>query len=212
MSDNVPLPPNSMIVPPPPPPPPPPALPEAKETGGEVVNLSTAVTSVSALSRAWGIQFTVVQAMLRSVTPFYMDGKQSFYRLIDVTRIFDARKAEKSSSDEKDFTGDKPPLGATPAELKTYYQAKKEEQSWIKQRNDNAIMSGQLLLADDVQKTLIETYKVVVHSLDNLGDIFEREGIITSHEVTKVDELVDKLRQQMADDLRKLTDGEVDDV
>ena len=208
--------------------PPPPQEPMTdKITGGAVwgavdenqINLGTILVTLGHFCRIMGVNPVTVGKMIKPVKPAKIEGSHALYLLTDIVQVRDYRDnpqlttpMAKRVGGPKDFTGDEPPEGCTPAELKTFYQAKQAEQAYIKTKNDNELNSGELLLKADVEKTLIDGFKIVAHYLDNLGDILERDGVITHAEVDAVDRSVDSIREQLAAALREMTSGGVDDL
>lgn len=196
-------------------------------TGGEVwgavdpnqINLGTILVTIGHYSRIMGENPATVIKKLSGVVPRKIVGNQSLYLLTEMIMTRDYRDNPtlntphaKRIGAPKDFSGDQPPPGATPAELKTFYQAKQAEQAYIKTKNDNDLNSGMLLRADDAERTFIEAFKIVSHYLDSIGDILERDGVITHAEVVGVDASVDNVRRQLVDALLEATKGEVDNL
>lgn len=183
------------------------------------IDLGTVLVTIGHFCRILGENPQTVNKKLKGLQPAKIIGSHALYLLKDMVNVKDFRDNPtlntphaKRATGPKDFTGDEPPEGCTPAELKTFYQAKQAEQAYIKTKNDNELNSGELLLKADVEKTLIDGFKIVAHYLDNLGDILERDGVITHAEVDAVDRSVDSIREQLAAALREMTSGGVDDL
>ena len=187
------------------------------------INIATVLVTKNHLALAYGLNIPKITKMIDGVQPFKIEGKSVLYRLMDVCQPIDNRSdiakrisatnaAKHTGTGDRDFTGEEPPPGSTAAELKTFYQAKQAEQTFIRIKNENDQAAGELLRADDAERTFIEAFKIVAHYLDNLGDILERDGVITHAEVTDVDNSVDKIRVQLAEALSDATNGEVDEL
>lgn len=193
-----------------------------RSSHADQIELPSVLVTKGHLATTFSKPTPTVAKMIQNVKPMMIVNNQVLYRLVDVVTILDSREGlalhhaqnhpRATGGKTKDFTGDAPPPGATPAELKTYFQAKQAEQQYIKTKNDNDISTGDLLHKDDVEKTLINAFKVVAHYMDNLGDILERDGVITHAEVTAVDASVDKIRQQLAEELMNMTNGKVGEL
>ena len=204
------------------------------------IDLNSVLVSKGHMVRVFGLNHATYNKMIENIEPGGTCGKGDLYRLVDLVTPIDTRSASAQrdgrrradianrtaqvnhplnfpqpkpvESDELDFTGDEPPVGCTPAELRTFYQAKKEEQQYIKTKNENELASGELLRADDAERTFIEAFKIVAHYLNSIGDILERDGVITHAEVEGVDESIDKIRAQLVDSLMEATKGKVENL
>lgn len=182
------------------------------------IDMNTVLVTIGHLSRVLGDNPATVNKKLKDVMPAKIIGSYALFLLKDVVVVRDYRINPSRAAPHpkygapKDFTGDQPPPGATPAELKTFYQAKQAEQGYIKTRTENARSAGELLDRGDVERTIIDAFKVVAHYLDSIGDILERDGVITHAEVAGVDRSVDSIREQMAAALREITNNKVDDL
>lgn len=239
MSAKIPKPPAMPPVKIPPPPgtpevkiPPPPGTPSIDAesdlaTGGRTwgavdpnqIDLGTVLVTIGHFCRILGENPQTVNKKLKGLQPAKIIGSHALYLLKDMVNVKDFRDNPGKSTTFANrheapvsFTGDEPPPHCTPTELKTFYQAKQAEQNYIKIKNDNDLTAGLLLQRHEVERTIIEAFKIVAHYLDNLGDILERDGVITHAEVDAVDQSVDSIREQLAAALRDITNSGVDNL
>jgi phage terminase Nu1 subunit (DNA packaging protein) len=157
------------------------------------------------LAETYKISVPTITKMIGNVPASGRRNGGMVWHLSDVTKMLDIRKTEEeeSKSEPEEVVTD--PEKMPPAERRLHYQAEDlKEAAQIKARR-NAVESGQLLEAADVEKVLAQAFKTLALTLDTLPDLFERDGLVQSSDVQRVIEIVDNSRSQIASDLSKLS-------
>ena len=179
------------------------------------------------LSKMFGISVITIRKKINGVIPTKTFGRQGdTFDIADVAELLDVRddeivmkhttttnpgkntpkKPAKSTSEETpvETDDDGAPVGASPAQLKVWFQAKTAEQEYLAKKTKNEIEDGVLLVASDVEKGLASTLKTLIQAVDTLPDSLENQGIITGDQIHSVAELTDTMRAQIIDDLNRV--------
>jgi len=157
------------------------------------------------LAEAFKISVPTVTKMVGSTPPVGRRNGGMVYHLKDVAELLDTRKADEPKDVEIPPEINTDPEKMPAAERRLHYQAEDlKEAAKIKARR-NAVESGQLLEAKEVEKVLAQAFKTLALTLDTLPDLFERDGLIQTADVERVIEIVDNSRAQIAVDLSRLS-------
>lgn len=158
------------------------------------------------LAEAYKISIPTITRMIGSTPPSGRRNGGMVYHLKDVSEMIDVRKKDEPVEEKKaepEVITD--PDKMDPSARRLHYQAEDlKEAAKIKARR-NAVESGQLLEAKQVEQVLAQAFKTLALTLDTLPDLFERDGLIQSSDVERVIEIVDNSRLQLANDLAKLS-------
>ncbi|RLA50058.1 MAG: hypothetical protein DRR42_14135 [Gammaproteobacteria bacterium] len=166
--------------------------------------------TVAQLSIAFSIGAATVRRRLGPTPPVEMNGKKSYYELCDVATLIDVR--DPYIPDEpKEPTVETDPNKMKPMDRKTYYQAEDLKQSAEIKFRRNALEAATLIPAEDVERVLAAAFKTIALTLDTLPDALERDGIISSTDVSYVLRIIDASREQLATTLGELA-PEVEDI
>lgn len=187
------------------------------------IDLSTVLVTLGHLSGVFGPTVMSLKKRMQNVSPYSIDGSLILYRLVDVVELVETRTGtalnianahnQKASSgggeaseahegimtEISEVEEEQKLSKMTPAQMKTYFQAKLARETYLKAKQDNLAASGELVEVADVERSAIAAFKIISNFMENMGDILEREGVISSAEVEGVNLVVDKQRDQLAD-------------
>jgi len=157
------------------------------------------------LSAAYGVHATTVRKMIGNIKPAQSSNRAQVWLLGDITTLNDVRKPYiPPEPDEEVIETD--PDKMKPADRRVHYQAEDLKEASELKRRKNDLESGAVIAAVDVERALAEAFKVVALLLDTLPDIIERDGILAPSDIPPIIDLLDGAREQLANDLSKLSD------
>jgi hypothetical protein len=194
---QAPPPPNSTI------PPPPVALtPSARGKSTRYIYKFT----LSQLAEIWGVTRNTARKRIGNTKPCDPEGRNAtVWDLKDVATFMDIRQDASVIK----MTRGSIPTDLDPVKKLKLHQANDMEQAYKLKRIKVRKELGKLLEADNVERVVAKAYKSLVMFLDNLPDILERNGLISRDKVVKVARLVDRTRDQMADDIDELVEDDL---
>jgi len=134
----------------------------------------------------------------------------TLYDINDVSTLMDCRidakpVVTKATAPTAPIIGDDPAtIGMNPSQIKMYYQAKDVEQAYLIKRKRVEVDEGIWIHEQDVERGIANSYKGVATFLGNLTDILERSGIIDTHDVPRVSEMISKTQLELADSMGKI--------
>ncbi|ENO3686530.1 DUF1441 family protein, partial [Escherichia coli] len=142
----------------------------------ELKNLVLNINQLAALS---GLHRQTVVARLKNIRPAGGHDKLKLYRLTDILT---------------EFMGLPPPVAEgemDPHERKAWYQSERERLKFEQE-------TAQLIPASDVRREFAIWAKAVVQVLETLPDILERDCGLQPAAVSRVQSIIDDLRDQIA--------------
>jgi len=145
----------------------------------EIASLKLNISQLAAIT---DIHRQTVSARLQNV-PLAPDSnsKKKLYLITDILRELMQPTVSPLMDDGK----------MLPADDKAYWQARNEQLKY-------EVSTGQLIPAEDVAREFSLLVKSVVMVLETLPDILERDCALTPAAVTRVQEVIDDLREQMS--------------
>lgn len=152
---------------------------------GEVNSIAEAHNwSISQIARAFGMDRKTVARRLEDsrITPA---GKKNGYPTYALRDVGPALFSEHVLFDPEDD-----PSNLPPSERKAWYQSENERVKLEKELR-------QLLAAEEVHLEMSKLAKAVTTTLDSLPDILERDCDLPPEAITRVQDSVDALREQM---------------
>ncbi|OAT46998.1 DUF1441 family protein [Providencia heimbachae] len=153
----------------------------------ELKNLKLNVSQLAAIS---DVHRQTVAARLKNVTP--VGGNGSNLKLYSLTSILsELMKLPPPVSSEE----------MLPQDRKAWYQSERERLKFEQE-------TGELILASDVAREFASLAKAVVQTLETLPDILERDCALAPSAVSRVQSIIDDLRDQVAE--RVINEEEVD--
>ena len=159
--------------------------------------------NITQLAKAFNYSPPTIRKMLGETEPAGKRGSSNVWRLCDVTTLNDVREPYIQQAPEEKVE-ETDPNKMKPMDRKTHYQAEDLKQaSEIKARR-NAVESGELMLAQEVEIALSKAFKVIALTLDTLPDALERDGYISSNDIGSIIDILDNARLQLAADLSEL--------
>ncbi|EMU8997189.1 MULTISPECIES: DUF1441 family protein [Providencia] len=143
--------------------------------------------NVSQLAALADVHRQTVAARIKSITP--VGGNGSNLKLYSLTSILSElmKLPPPVSSDEM-----------LPQDRKAWYQSERERLKFEQE-------TGELILASDVAREFAALAKAVIQTLETLPDILERDCALTPSAVSRVQNIIDDLRDQIAE---RVIDGE----
>jgi|GEM_PF-449898 len=170
--------------------------------------------NITQLSEAFGISRPTITKMLGKSPAAGKIGRSDYWDLKDIATLNDVRDPyvppESTKSDGDNVPED--PAKMKPFDRVNYYKAEDLKQSTLLKQRKNAQESRLLIPAEEVEFALADGFKKVALTLDTLPDALERDGIIGSDDISKLIDLIDRARSQLARDLSELspTTNEID--
>lgn len=153
-------------------------------------NLFDLKLNINQIAELVGMHRQTVSQRVAGLTPAVgSNSKLKLYALSDLIRI---GLSEKMSSDVDS-------LG--PQDRKAFWQAENER---LKYERD----TGELVPAFEVAQEMSFLAKAVVQSLDTLPDILERDCGLPPAALMRVQQVIDDLRDQMAQQIQQNNDGQ----
>lgn len=153
-------------------------------------NLFDLKLNINQIAELVGMHRQTVSQRVAGLTPAVgSNSKLKLYALSDLIRI---GLSEKMSSDVDS-------LG--PQDRKAFWQAENER---LKYERD----TGELVLAFEVAQEMSFLAKAVVQSLDTLPDILERDCGLPPAALMRVQQVIDDLRDQMAQQIQQNNDDD----
>lgn len=153
--------------------------------------------TVGELCELWGVTTNTVMRRIKgipSAPKVYQEPK--CWNLADVTRHVDMSNPDMDEA------------GLNAQGKLQLFKANDMEQAFILKQIKVAQQKGSLLEADEIERVVAKMYKGLVMFMDNLPDILERKGLIDREDVTKVARLIDRTRDQMADDIAEMVNAD----
>ena len=202
--------------------PPPPSSTPVKSADLVVgVGRESCMFNTKQLAEFFEMSVTAVTKRIKGVTP---DGKIGRFMVWDISRVAiltnDAHTSIQQTYDLSkrndrslgDISADEPlptsDLGSmTPNELKTYFQTVDIQQSYLKKKIANEETAGELLRKSDVLDSMVNSFKIISNYLDSLPDVLERDGLISSADMDKTINSVDRVRVELANSLDEFLEG-----
>lgn len=181
------------------------------------------IFNINQLVLAFATNRNKLLKMIENVDPIEIKGKAKFYNINDVASINDCRNPDivinstpfnhrphhsnstytGSESEEDEIITD--PRDMSPTQKINYYKAEDLMQSAMLKQLKNDTETGKLMIAQEVERTIAESFKKIALVLDTLPDLLERDGIIGSGDIEKVINVLDNSRQQLAIDLSEIS-------
>ncbi|AYN29995.1 DUF1441 family protein [Buttiauxella sp. 3AFRM03] len=152
----------------------------------ELKNLQLSIAQLAALS---GMHRQTVSARLKNIPP--TGGNGSNLTLYSLTSVIGELMRAAPPSDDDDMDAH---------ERKAWYQSERERLKFEQE-------TSQLIPASDVARDFAAIIKAVVQTLETLPDILERDCALTPSAVKRVQDIIDDLRDQMA---QKIYDADDD--
>lgn len=177
------------------------------KSGGDAIPAGTDYQyfSRNQLSAIFGISVPTITKMVGSTMPAARRNGGMVYHLKDVATLLDIRKInDPDIEDDEEFETD--PDKMKPADRRMHYQAEDLKQAAAIKSRRNDVEAGQLLEAVEVERVLAQAFKTLALTLDTLPDMLERDGLIETHDVERIIEIVDNSRAQLANDLSKMSE------
>ena len=149
--------------------------------------LKNTLLNVSQLAALSGVHRQTVAARLKNVSVSGgHDSNLKLYRLTDI--LAELMKLPPSVAEGE----------MVPQDRKAWYQSERERLKFEQE-------VGELIPASDVDREFAEMAKAMVQVLETLPDILERDCALAPSAVTRVQEIIDDLRDEIA--RRVMTDG-----
>ena len=160
--------------------------------------------TVKQLAEAFGTSSQTVRKMLGDTPPIGKRETANVWLLKDVSELKDVRDPYiPQAPDEEAIETD--PDKMKPSDRRTHYQAEDLKQAAELTARKNDLERRGVIPSIEVEQALAQAFKSIALLLDTLPDALERDGMIASSDIHSIIAIVDSAREQLANDLTKLS-------
>ena len=166
--------------------------------------------TVAQLASTFNYNAITIRKMVKGVPIHSKIGRGIVYLLSDVASLNDVRDPYIPEEPKEPPPLETDPAKMNPLERIDHYKAEDLLQSSLIKKRKNNVEDGKLMVAHEVERVIAEAFKKIALTLDTLPDLLERDGIISSSDITKTIDVLDRSREQLAVDLGEISQATLD--